>query len=548
MLKLPTIKLNFLFSLALISLMAHSQEIAKPKLVIGIVVDQMRYDYLYRYASNYGNDGFKKLMRDGYVCHNMQYGYVPTFTGPGHASIYSGTTPDRHGIISNNWYERSSESGVYCVQDDTQKAVGALETSAAGKMSPARMLTTTLGDELKISNMKRSKVIGIALKDRGAILPAGHMGNAAYWFDGSSGNWISSSFYLNKLPDYVIEFNKKDRAGNLLKEVWKPLLDTNAYTHSLADNAPYEKPFKGQEKAVFPYDLSKLMIQNKGKSIIKNTPMGNTLTREFAEAIMTGENLGKGNETDFLAISFSSPDYIGHQFGTESKELEDTYVRLDREIATLILAAEKQVGKDNLVLFLTADHGGATVPAYLIDQKVPGGYFDLESATDSLKAFIKRSFNAEDWIEEFNDEQIYLDEKAIAQSNFALEAVEQKIAQFVSGFQGIDKVMTGTELNKNFAFQGVSSLMAKGYHRKRSGNIKFIMEPNWIEYMRQGTTHGSPYNYDTRVPMIFYGWKIKSGSSVKLFQIEDIAPTISTFLNIPFPNGCNGNPIEIPFK
>jgi len=546
--KLRTTALVLISFFSSISAILIAQENTKPKLVIGIVVDQMRYDYLYRYANNYNNDGFKKLMSQGFICHNMQYGYVPTFTGPGHASIYSGTTPDKHGIISNNWFERGTNKTVYCVQDDSQKAIGTTETAASGKMSPARMLTTTLGDELKISNINRSKVIGIALKDRGAILPAGHMANAAYWYDGASGNWISSSFYMEKLPSWVSDFNKNDRAGKLLKEDWKPLLDTNRYTHSLPDNAPYEKPFKGKENAVFPYELSKLMLQNGGKGIIKYTPHGNTLTREFAEAVILGENLGKGSETDFLAVSFSTPDYIGHQFGTESRELEDNYIRLDRDIAQLIATAEKQVGKENLIIFLTADHGGATVPAYLLDKKVPGGYFDLENAIDSLNTFIKQAFDAEGWVLEFNDEQIYLNDREIARSKYSIEEVERRVANFVKNFEGINMAITSIELNQNFCFQGTASLIAKGFHRKRSGNIKFTMEPNWIEYMRKGTTHGSPYNYDTRVPMIFYGWNIQSGSSVKSFQIEDIAPTISTFLNIPFPNGCAGNPIEIPLK
>ncbi len=303
---------------------------SKPKLVVGIVVDQMRYDYLTRFESKFGNGGFNRMISEGFNCKNNHFNYVPTYTGPGHTSIYTGTTPKYHGIISNNWYDKSTKETVYCAGDDTVASVGT--DNKAGKMSPHRMQTTSFADENRLFTQGRGKTIGISLKDRGAILPAGHTANAAYWFHGrDEGSWISSSFYMNELPKWVSDFNTSEAAESYLK-VWNTLYEISTYTESGTDENNFEGGFKGKDKATFPYDLAALSKDNRGFDILKATPYGNSLTTDFAIAAIKAEELGQDDITDVLTVSFSSTDYVGHNFGVNSKEVEDTYIRLDKDI------------------------------------------------------------------------------------------------------------------------------------------------------------------------------------------------------------------------
>ena len=304
----------------------------KPKLVVGIVVDQMRYDYLTRFESKLGEGGFKRMMREGFNCKNNHFNYVPTYTGPGHTSVYTGTTPKYHGIISNNWYDKDLKTSVYCAQDDSVSSVGT--EGKAGKMSPHRMLTTSFADENRLFTQMRGKTIGIAIKDRGAILPAGHTANAAYWFHGmDEGVWITSTFYREDLPDWVKTFNASRSVDSYFK-VWDTFMPIESYIESGSDLNDFERGFTGKSTATFPYDLASLKSENGGYDILKTTAYGNSMTLDFALAALKGEALGQDDDTDVLAVSFSSTDYVGHNFGVNSKEVEDTYVRLDRDLET----------------------------------------------------------------------------------------------------------------------------------------------------------------------------------------------------------------------
>ena len=310
------------------SFITHHCFAQQPKLVVGIVVDQMRYDYLYSFSNKYGNGGFRRLLNDGFLCKNAQYNYVPTFTGPGHASIYTGTTPAIHGIAANEWYDKKTKKEIYCTQDKNVKPVGS--TSDAGLMSPANLDATTVGDEIKIASNNKAKVVGISLKDRSSILPAGHAADGAYWFDGSTGNFITSTFYRNELPKWLNDFNDKKLAKHYLEKGWNALLPIDKYTESLPDENAFEKAPNKKDKPVFPYDFKKQLDENKF-DIIRSTPWGNSLTKDIAIAAIEGEDLGGDTICDMLCISFSSTDYVGHSFGPKSIELEDTYIRLDIE-------------------------------------------------------------------------------------------------------------------------------------------------------------------------------------------------------------------------
>lgn len=539
---------KILFSLLIVfTNVLFAQNPKPPKLVVGIVVDQMRFDYLYKYWNKFGDGGFKKLVNDGYQCKNLQYNYVPTYTGPGHSSIYTGTTPDRHGIISNDWFNRETNSGIYCTDDKTVKTIGS-STEKVGQMSPRNLLSTTVGDELRVASMLKSRVYGIALKDRAAILPAGHIANAAYWFDGESGNWVSSSFYGNTLPDWITRFNKQQKAMTYLNQNWKPLLPIEQYTESLADQTTYETPFKGTTSVTFPYDLKKLMDKNGGQNLIRSTPFGNSLTNDFALELIKNEKLGQGNYTDMLCVSFSSTDYVGHQFGTDAVETEDVYLRLDADLKILLDSLEALIGKENLLVFLSADHGGATVPSYLMDLRTPGGYMNYGPVESELKTWLKTQTGIDSNIIGIFNDQVYLNEKALKANGTNISETELLVADWLLNVKGIHSSITASDLRRNEFTRGTNHFIQKGFHPKRSGNVIITLEPNWMEYHQTGTTHGSPYNYDTRVPMLWYGWKIEHGESVLPYNIEDIAPTISWMLNIPFPNATSGNPIPIPLK
>lgn len=399
--------------------MSQNPNLQKPKLVVGIIIDQMRYDYLYRYYSKYSNGGFKKLMMGGFNCRNTNYNNGPTYTGPGHASVYSGTTPSQHGIIGNDWYVRQTGKTIYVTDDSTVSTVGS-SNNAVGKMFPANMLATTVTDELRLSTNKKSKVIGIALKDRAAILPAGHLANAAYWFDSQTGNFVSSTFYMNGLPQWMENFNDKHLTQKYLSQKWNTLLPINQYAESAADDNAYEGKYPGENKPVFPHDLSKMWKPN-DFDIIRSTPFGNTLTKDAAIAVIEGEKLGKGTATDFIAISFSSTDYIGHKMGPQSIEVEDTYLRLDRDLAELLSYLEKNYGKDGFLLFLTADHGAAYVPAQLKDDHIPAGYFLRIRMLDSLKTFLNNSYGNGNWVISYINQQVYLNHELISQKKYFIK-------------------------------------------------------------------------------------------------------------------------------
>jgi predicted AlkP superfamily pyrophosphatase or phosphodiesterase len=532
-----------ILSLVVIPLLGIAQK-QKPKLVIGIVVDQMRYDYLTRFWDKYGEGGFKKLVNGGFNCKNANYNYMPTYTGPGHASIYAGTTPENHGIISNTWYNKVANNNMYCTRDYLSNTVGS--ASGNGKMSPKNMLGTTITDELKLATNNRGKVIGMSLKDRGAILPAGHKADAAYWYDGGDvGKWISSTYYMKELPGWVEKINKANMSNKYLSGEWETLLPMEKYTESIKDNNPYEGLFNGEKTPEFPHNLSSLRVANGNYSLIKSTPFGNTILKELALAAIKGEELGKDNFTDFLAVSFSSPDYIGHQFGPMSVEVEDTYLRLDKDIEEIMNYLEKNFGKDEVLIFLTADHGVVNVPQYLIDNNLPAGYFDNLKLTSDLRAYLKKEYNTDTLIMNISNYQVFLNHDYINKNNWNLEAIENSIARFLLKQKGIAKAVTASSLKATQYTSGVLSNTQRGFHQARSGDILYVLESGWIPAgYSTGTTHGSPYNYDTHVPLLWYGSGVKQGQSDDFVVIPDIAATIAALLEIQPPSACTGNPIE----
>ena len=529
----------FFLALSILSISMLAQD--RPKLVVGIVVDQMRQDYLFRFSEKFGEGGFKRLMNEGHQFKNAHYNYVPTYTAPGHASIYTGTTPSNHSIIANGWYDKAKERSTYCVSDETVSAVGGSEQ--AGKMSPRNLKASTITDELLLTTNFRSKVVGVSIKDRGSILPAGHNPTGAYWFDSKSGNFMTSTYYTESLPKWAKNFNKKRLVNEYLKNTWETLLPISEYVESTADDVPYEQAFRGQEKAVFPYKLDELVKDN-GIGIIRTTPYGNSIVLDMALAAIEGEQIGADAITDFLAVSFSSTDYVGHAFGPNSIELEDTYLRLDQEIKRLLDYLDANFS-DEYVVFLSSDHGVVEVPLYLEDQKMVGGYLNQSRIKSMVNAIYGAS--GDDLVKSISNDQIFLNYDWINEKELKTEDVRQTLKAAFLSIDEVAKVYTANEIILGNSTDPIKQRLKNGYNMKMSGDLLVMLKPGYLTnsgYGKAGTTHGSGYTYDTHVPILFYGKGVKSGTTVRQVSITDIAPTLSMLLNISLPNSSTGQPLE----
>lgn len=513
----------------------------KPKIIVGIVVDQMRQEYLYKFSSRFSEGGFNRLTKEGFMMKNGHYNYIPTYTGPGHASVYTGATPSTHGIIGNNWYIRSLHKSIYCAGDSTVYHVGGSESS--GAISPRNLLTTTITDELRFATNKRSKVVGIAIKDRGAALPAGHLGDA-YWYDGQTGEFMTSSYYMSDLPKWVKDFNSQNLPQKYLQQNWEPLFPIESYVQSIEDINPYEGVFTGKENSDFPYNLNELMQNNGGLGLISSTPFGNSLTLDMAYAAIEGEDLGLGEDPDFIAVSFSSPDYIGHRFGPSSVEVEDNYLRLDRELEKFFAYLDDRFGVGEYLIFLTSDHGVAEVVEHLQAERIPSGRLNSRKILSDLNEYLKKNFGEGNWISNFSNEQIFLNDKLVSEAGITMYDFQREIADYLVSINGIKEVYTARDLKSNHYGEGRAKLLQMGFNHKSSGDVMLILEPGWLSSSATtGTTHGTGFNYDTHVPIIFYGWNIPAGNSAEYCTITDIAPTLSMLLDIRLPNGSTGTPL-----
>ncbi len=518
----------------------------QPKLVVGIVIDQMRYDYLYRYYNQYApadanGGGFRRLMDNGFSARNNHYHYAATYTGPGHAAIYTGSAPALNGITGNDFYDRNLGRLVYCTEDTSVSTIG--NTGAAGRMSPRNLLVTTIGDQLKVATDGRAKVIGVALKDRGSILPAGHAANGAYWFDSKDGNFISSSFYQKSLPAWVDAFNARRLPEQFIGQKWTPSRAMAQYTESTADDEPYEVTLTGETKPVFPHEFA---IPTGGLKYepLRTSPYGDQLTKEFALAAIRGEQLGQNTVPDLLCVSFSSPDYIGHAYGTHAVETEDAYFRLDEQLADLFRQLDAQVGKGEWLAFLSADHGVADSPGFSQQYRIPSGVKTYGEAGEAVKAALEKAYGPGQWMLAYFNQQIYLNQPLLAEKKIALESVYELIRSVLLKQKGIVNVVNLHNLSAEALPEIQANLLRNVYHPNRSGDFYVIQQSGWIEGRSKGTTHGTTYAYDTHVPFLLYGWGVRPGQTFRRTHVHDIAPTITALLGILEPSGCIGDPIE----
>lgn len=533
-----------LFLLLLAPFIAQSQKLNRPKIVVGIVVDQMRWDFLYRYYDRYGTTGFKRLVTQGFTAENCFIPYTPTYTAAGHASIYTGSVPAINGIIGNNWYIRQTGKGMYCTDDSTVSAIGS--DSEEGKMSPRNMWTNTITDELRLATNFQNKTIGISLKDRGAILPAGHSANAAYWFDNKSGGFISSTYYMDKYPEWVNQFNDKKLPDSYLQKDWQTLYPINTYTLSSSDNKAYEGGIKDEGK-VFPHITSKLNGENRFESF-KQTPYGNNIIIDMAKAAIEGEKLGARGITDFLAVSFSSPDYIGHSFGPNSIEIEDTYLRLDKDLGAFLSYLDGKFGANQYLVFLSADHGVAHVPGFANENKLPGGTYSLKSTIEDLNKKMLEKYGSDKIIEKSMNYQIYLNRTIIEQKKLDKNEVEQWLIHELVKLPYVTEVISTSQVSTAAYPARVKMMVNNGYNTQLSGDLQIFVRPQYFEGGKTGTTHGSWNPYDAHIPCVFFGWNIKPGKTHREVYMTDIAPTLAGLLKIQMPNGCVGTVITEAIK
>ncbi len=543
-------KLSLLLLIAfLVSACGHAPEKqnAQPKLLVGVVIDQMRYDYLYRFYEQYGDNGFKRLMHKGMNFTYAHFNYVPTYTGPGHASIYTGTTPYYHGIISNDWYDRSQKKVFYCVSDTAYQTIGS--ANGSGKMSPHRLKTSTIGDQLRMSNNGLSRVFAASIKDRASILPGGHMANAAYWYDGDEGNFVSSSYYMDLLPDWVTKFNAEQVPAKLMSTDWTLSLAEKEYEIVMPDNGPGEKDVFGEGDNTFPHSFDKKSDLEK-LDLIKSTPYGNTLLTDFVINLMKQEELGKGKYPDMLAVSYSSPDYIGHSYGPNSVEIMDTYVKMDQELARLFAALDAQVGAGNYLLFLTADHAVKPNAAYLEANRVPTGFIRTKLMKSELNDFAKAQFDVDNLVETIESGNIYLDHKLLLENKLKLRSVSASlVTHMLDTYPELATIVTSEELRGKYPERSMSNFILNGFNPVQSGDIIFDLRANYgMSDNTVGTTHGTSFDYDTHVPLLFYGWHIHQGESNKEVYVEDIAPTLASIMRIQEPEGTFGVPIIKPYQ
>lgn len=518
---------------------SNAAAIERPKLVVGIVVDQMRWDYLYRYQKRYTDGGFKRLLGEGFSCENTMIPYVPSVTAIGHTCIYTGSVPSIHGIAGNNFVKDGKK--VYCTDDDSVKPVGT--TSVAALMSPRNLWVSTIGDEMKIASNGRAKVVGMALKDRASILPAGHNPNGAFWFDDQTGCFITSSYYMDRLPKWVEAFNDKRLPEQYLSQKWNTLYPKNTYTESTTDENEYENGIREGVKATLPLNLPEL-YKKYGYGIIRNTPFGNSLTLDMAKAAIDGEQLGADDETDLLAVSCSSTDYIGHQVGTHAIETEDTYLRLDKAIADFLTYLDSKVGKGNYLVFLSADHGAMNNAAFLQDRRIPAGSWDASATAKKLNHVLAKEYpEAGDIVKTVMNYQVFFNRDVIKSKQLDFDNIKQTVVNVLKEDPSVLYACDMAKASTESIPEEVKSRIINGYNRERSGDVVIILKPNFYAHGMKGTDHGAWNSYDTHIPLVFMGWGIKHGATTKQTFMTDIAPTIAAMLHVQAPNGCVGKAI-----
>ena len=522
----------------------------KPHLVIGIIVEELNYNQLEKFHDKLGENGIKKLINEGTYFKNASYEYLLTQSAPGHATIATGSEPSFHGITSDEWYIPLKNELLNCTKDVNVNSVGG--SFESGLHSPINLLVSTFSDELAMATNRKAKIFGIGLRESSAILSAGHTANAAYWFDNTTGTWMSSSYYIPALPEWVNDFNAMKFSDAYLNSTWNLLKPLNYYADCLPDSNSFEKGFNNIN--YFPYDLKKLRSKNlfnfkNDYSLLRETPFGNSFTTSFAIRLIQNEHLGKGDATNYLSICYSATDYIGHRFGPSSVEMGDAILRLDDDIKNLLTFLNDSIGKRNVLIYFTAAHGISEIPAVLEKNRIPSGYFQQNQALQLLRSYLNAVYGEGDWVKGYSEKQIFLNRTLIEDARLSLDDVQKKVARFLVQFTGVQAAYPYSAFEANDFGNGNLKRIINNFSPQRSGDVIIILNPGWVEKESDYVTnYNSPYEYDSHVPLIWYGWTINRATVTRQVNMTDIAATLSTLCKVPYPNACTGEPMFELFR
>lgn len=522
----------------------------KPRLVIGIVVEQMKYDQLEKFRDRLGENGIKRLINEGTYFKNASFEYMLTQSAPGHATISTGAEPSFHGITSDNWYIPLRNELINCTKDVSVNPVGG--SFESGMHSPINLHASTFSDELEMATNKRAKVFGIGMSENSAIFSAGHAADAAYWFDNTTGTWMSSTYYIDHLPAWVNDFNAMKFSDSYLNGIWSLLKPEQNYYDCQPDSNKFEAGFNGIN--YFPYDLKKIRLKNNTNSkndfsLLRETPFGNTLTTNFAIKLIENENLGKDDITDYISICYASTDDIGHRFGPSSVEMGDAIFRLDDEIKNLLTFLTDSIGKKNVLIYFTAAHGISEIPAVLEQNRIPSGYFIQNQALQLLRSYLNAVYGEGNWIKGYSERQVFLNRTLIEDARLSLDDVQKKVARFLVQFTGVAAAYPYSAFEANDFGNGNLKRIINNFNPQRSGDVIVTLNPGWVE--KEGdyvTNHNSPYEYDSHVPLVWYGWTVNKSIVTRHVNLTDIAATLSSLCKVPAPNASTGEPMFELFR
>lgn len=522
----------------------------KPKLVIGIIVEQLRYSQLESILGFLPDNGLKRMVTEGTYYRNVSLDYISTQAAPGFATISTGASPSAHGITSDTWFHPFNDQMIFCVQDPGAGPIGgSFET---GLFSPVNLLSSTFADELHMAACGGSKVYGIGIKEMGAIITAGHAADGAFWYDDRTGTWMSSNYYMQTLPPWLMDLNAMLTPGQYLNQPWKPLMDPSLYPGCQPDSSTFERGFNGQ--TWFPYDLKELSTKGKllnttrDYSVLRETPFADDFTTELALRLIENEQMGQDDITDYLAITYSATDYIGHRFGPSSVEAADALVRLDKNIGLLLDKVDKSLGKKNVLVYFVSAHGVSEIPAVLEKSRVPSGYFKLNQSLQLLRSYLNAIYGRGDWVKGFYDNQIFLNRALIEDGKISLEEIQKRVARFMVQFSGIAAAVPTSSFEMSNFSGGLLLKMNNNFNQQRSGDVMIALNPGWVEKTDNVTGHNSPYEYDSHVPLIWFGWTASRASVTRSVSTRDIAVTLSVLCRIPLPNAASGDPLHELFR
>jgi predicted AlkP superfamily pyrophosphatase or phosphodiesterase len=522
----------------------------KPRLVVGIIVEQLRYDQLEKFRNRLSDNGIRRLLNEGTLFQNAYFQYLLTQSSPGHATIATGAEPSHHGITSDSWYLPMKNELINSTGDISVNPVGG--SYETGLHSPVNLQSSTFSDELKMATGGKAKVFSAGLRESSVIFSAGHAADGAYWFDNITGTWMSSTYYIDSLPFWVSDFNGMKHSETLVTGSWELLKPTETYYDCMPDSNGHETGFNGIN--YFPYDLKKMGGKGRGNqkfdfSLLRETPMGNTYTTDFVLKLIEKEELGMDDVTDFLTVCYTSTDYIGHRFGPSSYEMADAILRLDKNIEDLLTYLNNQMGKKNILIYFTSSHGISEIPSILAENRIPAGYFKPNQALQLLRSYLNAVYGEGDWVKGYSEKQVFLNRVLIEDARIPLEEVQKKVARFLVQFTGVSSAYPYSAFEANDFGNGNLRRIINNFSPQRSGDVIVTLNSGWVE--KEGdniTNHNSPYEYDSHVPLLWYGWSVNRASVTRKVNISDIAATLSSLCRVPYPNACTGEPLFELFR